>query len=216
MHQRAALEAGEDRRVDLLGELLVVGEDHAAAGPAQRLVRRRRDDMGVRERRRMRPARDQAGEMGDIGHEIGADRVADGAEALEIPMPRIGRAARDDELGLVLARQRLDLVHVDAMGRPVDPVGHGLEPPAGHVDRRPMGQVASGREVEAHEGVARLHQRQEHALIRLAAGIGLDVGEAAVEQLAGALDRQRLRDVDDTGIRRNSAGPDSLRRICWS
>ena len=145
----------------------------------------------------MRPARDQAGEMGDIDHEIGADRVADGAEALEVPMPRIGRAAGDDELGPVLARQRLDLVHVDAMRRPVDPVGHRLEPAAGHVDRRPVGQVASGREVEAHEGVARLHQGEEHALIRLAAGIGLDVGEAAVEQLAGALDRERLGDVDE-------------------
>ena len=36
MHQRAALQAGEDRRVDLLGDRLVVGEDHAAARAAQR------------------------------------------------------------------------------------------------------------------------------------------------------------------------------------
>src|SRR5205085_1019767 len=54
MHQRTALHAGEDRRVDLLGEFLVIGEDHAAARTAQRLVRRGGHDMRMRERRRMR------------------------------------------------------------------------------------------------------------------------------------------------------------------
>ena len=68
----------------------------------------------------MRAARDQPGEMGDVDDEIGADRVADRAEPLEIPMARIGRAAGDDQLGLMLARERLDLVHVDAMGLAVD------------------------------------------------------------------------------------------------
>ena len=57
--------------------------------------------------------------------------------------------------------------------------------------------MAARREIEAHERVARLHQRHERALIGLAAGIGLNVGEPAVEQLAGALDRQLLRDVDE-------------------
>ena len=96
VHQRPALEAGKDRRVDLLGEVLVVGQDHAAARAAQGLVGGRGDDMGVRERRGMRAARDQPGEMGDVDDEIGADRVADRAEALEVPVARIGRAAGDD------------------------------------------------------------------------------------------------------------------------
>ena len=65
----------------------------------------------------MRAARDQPGEMGDVDDEIGADLVADGAEALEIPVARIGRAAGDDQLRLVLARQRLDLIHVDPVRR---------------------------------------------------------------------------------------------------
>ena len=117
VHQRPTLKAGEDRRVDLLGEVLVVGEDHAAAGPAQGLMGRGGDDMGVRERRGMRPARHQPGEMGDVDDEIGADRVANRAEALEVPVARIGRTAGDDELGLVLLRQSLDLIHVDAVSR---------------------------------------------------------------------------------------------------
>ena len=60
-----------------------------------------------------------------------------------------------------------------------------------------MGEVSPRREVETHEGVAGRHERHEHALVGLAAGIGLDVGEATVEQSAGALDRQSLRDVDE-------------------
>ena len=42
MHQRAALQAGKDRRVDLLRELLVVGENEAAsAGRAASCARSR-------------------------------------------------------------------------------------------------------------------------------------------------------------------------------
>ena len=182
---------------DLLRQLLVVGHDHAAARAAQGLVRRGGDDMGVRERRGMGPSRDQPGEMGDVDHEIGVDGVADRAETGEVPVPRVGRASADDQFRLVLARQRLDLIHVDSMGDAVDAVGNRLEPAAGHVDRRTMRQVASRREIEAHERVAGLHERHERALIGLAAGIGLNIGEPAVEQFASALDRQLLRDVDE-------------------
>ena len=60
----------------------------------------------------------------------------------------------------------------------IDAIGDRLEPTARHVDRRAVGEMAARREIEAHERVARLHQREEHALIGLAAGIGLDVREA--------------------------------------
>ena len=42
--------------------------------------------------------------------------------------------------------------------------------------------MAAGREIEAHERIARLQQRQKHRLIGLAAGIRLHIGETAVEQ----------------------------------
>ena len=51
-------------------------------------------------------------------------------------------------------------------------------------------------EVQAHESVAGIEQRQEHGLVHLAAGIGLDIGEAGAEQLLGALDRQGLDHID--------------------
>src|SRR3546814_14990888 len=51
MFQRTTLDAGEDRRIELLGQHLVIGEDQAAARTAQRLVRGRRHAMGIFERR---------------------------------------------------------------------------------------------------------------------------------------------------------------------
>ena len=61
-----------------------------------------------------------------------------------------------------------------------------------------------------------LQQRQEHRLVGLRARVRLHVGERAVEQLLGAVDRQLLGHVDVARSRRSSAGRDSPRRICWS
>ena len=145
----------------------------------------------------MGAAGDEPGKMGDVDDEKGSDAVANGAETLEVPMARIGRSAGDDEFRLVLARQRLDLIHVDPMRGPIDAIGDRLKPASGHVDRRPMRQVSARGEIEAHERVAGLHQGQEDGLVGLAAGIGLDVGEAAVEQLASALDCEAFGNVDE-------------------
>ena len=57
--------------------------------------------------------------------------------------------------------------------------------------------MAAGVERQAHEGVAGLHQREEHGLVGLRARMGLDVGEAAVEQALGAVDGQCLGDIDE-------------------
>ena len=87
-------------------------------------------------------------------------------------------------------------VHVDDLVLAPHRVMRGLEPFAGHVDRRAVGEMAAGGEIESHEGIAGLQQRQKHRLVHLAAGVRLHVGEAGAEQLLGALDRQRLGDVD--------------------
>ena len=197
MHQRPALQAGEHRRVDLLRHVLVVGEDQPAARTAQRLVRGRRDYMRMRDRRRMRAARDEPGEMRHVDHQIGADRIRDLAKAPEIPDARIGGAAGEDELRLVGVRDPLDLVIVEQLVLAPHAIGHDLEPFPAHVDRRAVRQVPARREVEAHEGVARLKQRQKHRLVHLAAGVRLHVGEVRAEELFRALDRQRLRDVHE-------------------
>src|SRR3546814_3750840 len=63
MHQRTALQTGEYRRIDLLGNGFIIGQHHAATRTAQSLVRRGCDHMRVTEGRRVRSARDQASEV---------------------------------------------------------------------------------------------------------------------------------------------------------
>ena len=152
--------------------------------------------MGMPERARMHAARDQAGEVRHVDHQDGADLVGDGAEAREVDDARIGRAAGDDDARLVLARQRGHRVEVDALVLAAHAVVHGLEPLAGQVGRRAVGQVPARRQRQPEDGVAGLGQRQQHRLVGLAAGARLHVGEVAVEQLLGALDGQRLGLVD--------------------
>ena len=56
--------------------------------------------------------------------------------------------------------------------------------------------MTTRRQIEPHEGVAGLHQRKEHSLVGLRAGMRLHIGEFAVEQPFGAIDRQFLGDID--------------------
>ena len=48
----------------------------------------------------MLAARDQAGNMRHVDHEVGTDLIGDLAEAGEVPDAAIGGAAGDDQLGL--------------------------------------------------------------------------------------------------------------------
>ena len=57
--------------------------------------------------------------------------------------------------------------------------------------------MAAGGEVEAHEGIAGLHQRHERFGIGGSAGMRLHVGEGAAEQPGGAFDGERLRNIDE-------------------
>ena len=64
--------------------VLFPAEHETAARPPQRFVGRRRDEVRMGHRRRMRPARDQAGDVSHIGHELGGYRIGDLAHALEV------------------------------------------------------------------------------------------------------------------------------------
>src|SRR3546814_9468132 len=107
MHQRTALQTGEYRRIDLLGNGFIIGQHHAATRTAQSLVRRGCDHMRVTEGRRVRSARDQASEVGHVDHEICAHFIGNGTEARKVNVTRIGRTAGDDDGGAALLRQLL-------------------------------------------------------------------------------------------------------------
>ncbi len=91
----------------------------------------------------------------------------------------------------------LHFVHVQQVIAFAHAVGHDVEPLAGHVDRGTMRQVTSRIQIETHEGVARLQQREEHGLVHLRAGIRLNVGEVDAEQLLGAFDGEFFSNVDE-------------------
>ena len=57
--------------------------------------------------------------------------------------------------------------------------------------------MAAGGQIEAHERIAGLQQREEHRLIGLAARVRLDVGELAAEELRHAVDGELFGDVDE-------------------
>ena len=153
--------------------------------------------MRMRQRARMHAAGDQAREVRHVDEEIGADRIRDLAEALEVPEARIGGTAGEDQLRLVLLGQFGDLVHVELLVLRPHGVRDRLEPLARLIDRRAVREVTARGEIEPEERVAGLQQREEHRLVGGRPGMRLHVGEGAVEQLLGAVDRDRFRDVDE-------------------
>ena len=196
VHQRPALRAREDQRVELLRQLVVgAGEDQAAARPAQRLVRGGRDDVGVGHRIRVHARGDEAGDVRHVHQEIGADRVRDLAEARPVDDARVGREAGDDHLRPVLAGEALDLVVVDLAGGRIEPVLHGLEDLAGEIDLGAVREVTAVVEAHAEQRVAGLHEREVGRGVGLRARMRLHVGVVGAEQLLRAVDGELLGHV---------------------
>ena len=117
------------------------------------------------------------------------------AETGEIDDPRIGAAAGDDHLGLVLVRQARDFVVIDAFIFFAHAVGDDLVELARKIERMAVRQVAAVRQVHAEDGVARVENAEVGALIRLRTGVRLHVGILGSEQFLGAVARQVLDPV---------------------
>ncbi len=130
--------------------------------------------------------------MRHVDQEKRSDFIADLAEALEIEVARISRAAGDDQLGLMLLGEPLDLIEIDEMVVAADAILDGVEPFARLRRRRAMRQMPAGGEAQAHDRVAGLEQRHHHRAVGLRARVRLDVGEAAAEQLLRPLDGEGL------------------------
>jgi hypothetical protein len=194
VHQRAALQAREDGAVDRL-LVLRLHQDDAAARAAQALVGGRSHDVGVRHRVGVHARGDQAGVVGHVDHEDRADVLGDLGEAFEVDAQRIGRGARDDQLGHVLVRLALHRVVVDGFVG-VQAVAHDVEPLAAHVERHAVGQVAAFGQAHAHDGVAGLQEGQQHGFVGRGAAMRLHIGGVGAEELLHAVDRQLLGDVD--------------------
>ena len=161
---RAALQAWEHRLIEGLG-VLRPAQDHPAARPPQRLVRSRSYHIYVRHRTGMHPGGHQPGNMRDVGDHDGPHRMPNLSKARKVNDARIGRAPAEEQLGPILFGQRFDLVEVDLAGVPTHSVLHGLVVHSRNADSIAVRQMASVRQRQAHDRIARRAQADVHSLI---------------------------------------------------
>jgi hypothetical protein len=190
-----ALLTREDGLVDHRG-VLFLAEDEPRAGPAERLVRRGRDHVRIRHGAGMLTGRDQAREVRHVDHQHSADVVGDLTERREVEMARIGGPAGDDQLRLVLTGELGDVVHVDAVVGAPHLVADDLVELPRDVQAHPVRQVAAVGELHAQDRVAGIEERHVDGVVRLRAGVGLDVRVLGAEEGLGPVDRELLGDVD--------------------
>ena len=196
VHERAALRAGEHGLVDALGDVLVIGQDEAAARAAQGLVAGGRHHVGMRNGAGMRACGHEAGDVGHVHHEVRIHLARDGGHALEVDDARIRARAAHDELGAHFLGDTLHLVVVDGLGLGVHAVAGEVVVAAAEVHRRAVREMAALGQAHAQHRVAQLDERLVRAQVRVRAAMGLHVGEVRAEQLAGALAREVLHEVD--------------------
>ena len=194
VHQRATLQTRENGRIDLAFEFLF-HQDEATARAAQRLVRRGRNEIGIRHRTRIDACGDQTGIVRHIHHEESTDILGDFGEPFEIDTQGISRCTGDDQFRLVLMRQLFHLVIVDFLFF-VQTVGNDVEPLARHVQCHAVRKMTAFGKRHPHNGIARLQHRQENGLVRLRTGIGLDIGRFRTKQFLHTVDRQLFGDID--------------------
>ena len=172
MLQRATLNTGENRRIDLLFDLsrntsTRLAEDDAATRAAQGLVRGGSHHIGKRQRAWVHACCDQTGHMRHVHQEVRAHFIGNRTETRPVDHARIGRKARDNQLRLVLTRQGFNLRVVNLAGFRHQAVLYGVIALAGEIHLGTVGQMPTMRQRHAKHGITRLHQRQEHCTIGL-------------------------------------------------
>ena len=112
-------------------------------------------------------------------------------------LARVRARAGDDQLRLVLAGQRGDLIEVEPVRVARHAVADEMVQHAADVQLHAVREVAAVGQVEAEHGVARLQRGEIDRRVGLRAAVRLHVGELGAEQLLGAVDRELLDDVDE-------------------
>ena len=154
----STLFARKDGAVELARKVTAVSDEDGAARSVEGFVRGEADDIGDANRIRVKARSDQAGNVGDIGQQVGADLVGDAAEC--VPVGGVGVAAEtaDDEAWFVLASEVADLLVIKALGNGVNRVADYVVIDAAAVHRAAMGEMPAHDQVHAHDGVAYVKQ----------------------------------------------------------
>ena len=197
MHQRSALDTGEDGFIELLAELETLAQDHASARTSERLVRRGRHHIGERQRARVLTARDQSRDVRHVDHQISAHAFSDRRQTLKVEHSGISRRARHDHLRSTLMSFFLERIVINRFGLAAHSVRDDLEILAAHVDGTAMRQMPAVGQIHAHDRIAGVEQSEEDCHIRLSAAVRLNVGILAIEKFFRAVDSQLLNHIDE-------------------
>ena len=131
----------------------------------------------------MYPGRYQSGNMGHIDHEICPTAVGRLTEFLEIDNPGISRCSRNNQFGLDLFGHSDQSVIVDGLGFSAHLITVDFIQHTRKVDRMPVGQMTTVRQVHPHNFITRFQNREIDRHIGLRAGMRLDVGVVGLEKL---------------------------------
>lgn len=126
---RTTLKSREDSVVDLLlhlGVLVLAEEDETSTRTTEGLVGGGADKVTLVERVLLNLSRDETRDVGHVHEEVGALAVGNLAQALVVPVTRVGGGTADDKAGLEEVSLLLEELVVDQAGVGVDLVGKRL------------------------------------------------------------------------------------------
>ncbi len=202
VHVGPALLSGEDRPIQLHGKRLKVGDGDRPPRTAKRFMGSKGHHVGDPNRRRQHAGRDRPGDVGDVGQQIGADRLGDLLEAVPIWCPGVGGVAGDHEFGPMLFSQRFDLVVIDPLRLGIDAVVERPVQLSRAIDPRTVGEVPTLHQIHAQDGLARLDQGVVDRVVGRRAGERLHVDKQVIglqtvgrKQLCAASAGQRLDNI---------------------
>ncbi|URE31071.1 Nuclear transport factor 2 (NTF2) domain [Musa troglodytarum] len=135
----------------------------------------------------------EATDVSHIAEQQGPALVGNRSEPCVVPIPRVGTATADDELGAKVEGFLLELVVVDVPGHGADLVGEALEVNGGGGDLLATGgvvavsEVSAGGKVEAHDAVMGIEKGGVGGEIGRTTGVWLDVDAppGGVESVGG-------------------------------
>src|SRR5207253_1207901 len=149
--------------------ILLFAENQAAARTPESLVSGGGDKVSMSNGTGMQTGRDEAGDVGDVGHEISADLPSNLAHPLKIDDARISARSDGDHARLVLARHLRQLVVIDSFIVFAHAVMNDFEKSARKVGFVAMRQVTAMAQIHRQHLVAGLKESEINRHVRSAA-----------------------------------------------
>lgn len=215
---RSSLEGGEDGRVDFVFELVkellallidslesLTVEDQSTTRSTQSLVGSSRNNVRVLESRRNLLSSHETGDVGDIAHEDGVVGVSNLSHALVVVEAGVRGGTGDDELWAEDGRVLGEGIVINVSSFDIQVVRHGFEEDGGGRDALlgghvTMGQVATVRQIQAHDAVVGCEETRVDGKVGGRTGVGLDIdapfGGIQIEGLQRSLLAQTLVGID--------------------